>query len=136
MSDSSCSRQRARSSIFIVSEKMNSLKVPLRVLVDSTSWVGRSGRVTSYFHKGELVNFFLVPISKVPFPRYYFIHWLCPTLQTTTSCFLLNCVTKFNPLFGFLPCAVFPFLNSLVEYSFFSNIHPSYVPVCMRKRIT
>jgi hypothetical protein len=34
--------------------EMYSLKVPLRVLVESTSWVGRSGRVTSYFDRGKL----------------------------------------------------------------------------------
>ncbi len=47
MSDSSCARQRARSSIFVVSESLfpirshgeYNLKVPLRVLVESTSRV-------------------------------------------------------------------------------------------------
>jgi hypothetical protein len=104
----------------------------------------RSTFSISYFDKGELVKFFLVPISKVPFPRYYFILLALPAPPTTTSCFLpcptlqalLNLVTNLNPLFGFLPCAGFPFLNSLVVYSFFFKIQPSYVPVCMLKRIT
>jgi len=61
MSDSSCARQLARSSIFIVSESLFPLRShgnvlpqsPLRVIVESTSWVGRFGRVTSYFDRGK-----------------------------------------------------------------------------------
>jgi hypothetical protein len=62
MSDSSCALQRARSSIFIVSESLFPLRshgnvLPqspsLRVIVESTSWVGRFGRVNSYFDRGK-----------------------------------------------------------------------------------
>ena len=35
---------------------MYSLKVPLEVLVESTSRVGRSGRVSFYFDRGKLVK--------------------------------------------------------------------------------
>jgi hypothetical protein len=32
------------------------LKVPVRVLVESTSWVGRSGRPSSYFDRGVKIS--------------------------------------------------------------------------------
>jgi hypothetical protein len=65
MIDSSCARQRARSSIFSlrvtisyhVSYEIYSLKVPLRVLVASTSWVGRSVGTVSIFMEGYWSNF-------------------------------------------------------------------------------
>ena len=43
----------------IISNQMYSLKVPLRVLVQSTGWVGRPGlnRVSSYFQREKLVKF-------------------------------------------------------------------------------
>ena len=45
---------------------MYSLKVPLRVLVESTCWVVRSGRVSFYFPKRKRVNTLaLVSISSV-----------------------------------------------------------------------
>jgi hypothetical protein len=60
MSHSSCAHQPARISIFHVSvtisyftyqipKEMYSLKVPLRVVIESTSWVGRSAGSVSIF---------------------------------------------------------------------------------------
>ncbi len=60
MSHSSCAHQPARTSIFQVSvtisyftyqisKEMYSLKVPLRVVIESTSWVGRSAGSVSIF---------------------------------------------------------------------------------------
>jgi hypothetical protein len=88
MSDSFCARQRARSSIFMVSEslfpirshrglEMNSLKVSLRVLVSRVHCLGlQIGRFSSYFDRGDMVeNLVLVPISSVPISRGHTVSW-------------------------------------------------------------
>jgi hypothetical protein len=39
-----------------ISWEMYALKVPLRALVECTSWVGRCSRVSFYFDRGKLVE--------------------------------------------------------------------------------
>ena len=44
---------------YFLSDLSGSTRSPSWVLVESTCWVGKSGRVSSYFHRGELFLFVL-----------------------------------------------------------------------------